>query len=162
MAEPSDYPYGQAATNEFKWINWDPDSDTDKADGMKIHQAFLEWADFVQSGAKAAADTDSATYKRWFGKQDPPEETKKVFDNMWDGSNANKIIAGMTCDRKDFSNKCTAKMAAYTDADSGNFHVCPYGLNERKQLSEIQCSDLDDSCSSKMRSLSMTLLHEMT
>ena len=159
--QPSDYPYGKSITNEFKWLNWDEKSETDKADAMKIHQAFKEWADLVEAGAKAAADTDSATYKRWFGTQDDPTETKKVFDNMWDGKKANSIIAGMTLDRMDFSNQCNPNRAAYTLADTGKFHVCQKGL-DRPQLSEINCDVLDDSCSSKMRSLSMTLLHEMT
>ena len=128
---------------------------------MKIHEAFIEWADLIAAGATAAADTNSDTYKRWFGTQDDPTETAKVFANMWTGTEANPIIAGMTCDRMDFDNSCTTNKAAYTLADTGKFHVCPKGLG-RDQLLDIKCANLDDSCSSKMRSLSMTLLHEMT
>lgn len=160
-AKPSDYPYGDAATNEFKWVNWDPKNDQDKKDGQKIHQAFILWKDIVKQGAVAAADKDGATFKRWFGKQDDPAEIKNVFGNMWDGNNANKLVADMVCDRKDFEGSCKGQVAAYTSADTGAFHVCQYGL-DRSQLSEIKCNDLGDSCSSKMRSLSMTLLHEMT
>ncbi len=159
--KPSAYPYGDAATNEFKWLNWDPKNDADKRDGRIIHQAFIEWKDLVKQGAVAAAKKDGDTFKRWFGKQEEPEDIKNVFGNMWDGSGASKPVADMVCDRKDFDDRCKGKVAAYTLPDTGVFHVCQYGL-DLPQLSKIQCGDLKDSCSTNMRSLSMTLLHEMT
>lgn len=159
--KPSDYPYGDPYENEFKYVNWDPKNEDQKKDAQKIHQAFKEWMDFVKEGAAVAADKDSDTFKRWFGKQDDPDEIKKVFTNMWDGSKPTKNVANMVCNQKDFKDSCAENKAAYTIADTGEFHVCPYGL-KRNQNSDIKCGDLDDSCSSKMRSLPMTLLHEMT
>ncbi|KAL9108046.1 MAG: hypothetical protein Q9227_007152 [Pyrenula ochraceoflavens] len=166
--KPSSYPYGTALTNEFQWVNWDPKNDDDKKDGQKIHQAFQELGDLVKAGSTEAGKTDGDPFKRWFGKQDDNSEIKKVFDNIWSGDSATSTVAKMVLDRKDFQKDgdkgwCEVKttMAAYTMADSGRFHVCPYGLG-RKQNSEIQCGDLADSCSADMRSLAMTLLHEMT
>lgn len=146
----------------FKWVNWDPQNTNDKNDGERIAQAFIEWRDLVAAGAKAAADTNGATFKRWFGTG-PLSDIKAVFTNMWDGSNPTTMISNMVLDRKDFSNQEAnhPTMAAYTIPGTGRFHVCPYGL-KRPQLSEITCDSLDDSCSSKMRSIAMTLLHEMT
>lgn len=43
----------------------------------------------------------------------------------------------------------------------GRFHICQRGL-DKKLNSEILCDDLDASCSLKMRSLSMIMLHEWT
>ena len=158
---PSDYPYGTPATNEFKWLGWDPDDDNDKSDGMVIHNAFLQWADLVKAGAAAATDTSGDTFKRWFGGYTPAVEIKQVFDEMWNGTSAAPAVAGMVNVRKDFLNECTSRLAAYTVAGSGRFHVCPYGIG-RPVLEDIDCKNLDASCSAKMRSLSMTLLHEMT
>ncbi|KAI9802277.1 MAG: hypothetical protein M1833_001783 [Piccolia ochrophora] len=161
--KPSDYPYGDAFTNEFKWLNWDKEDEDHKKDAKKIHDAFGEWRDLVKEGAVAAADKDGAIFKRWFGKQDDPDEIKNVFGNMWSGSSATKEVKEMVCDRKDFKDSCTKNPTwnAYTMADTGHFHICPKGM-KGGLASENKCGDLDDSCSSKMRSLSLTLLHEMT
>ena len=93
----------------------------------------------------------------------PLSDIKAVFANMWDGSNPTTIVSNMVLDWKDFSNQepTHPTMAAYTIPGTGRFHVCAYGL-QRPQLSEITCDSLDDSCSSTMRSIAMTLLHEMT
>lgn len=162
-ADASSYPYGNALDNEFQWRNWDPKDDEQKKDAEKIHNAFKEWQDFVKAGLGAASNKDGDTFKRWFGKQDDPNEIKNVFANMWDdkAGKATDKAARMICDREDFKKFCTANRAAYTVAATGEFHVCQRGL-DRKLNSEIKCDDLDDSCSAKMRSLPMTLLHEMT
>ncbi|KAF7509503.1 hypothetical protein GJ744_007903 [Endocarpon pusillum] len=60
--------------NQFKWLNWDPNSAQAKKDGEKIHQPFIEWLELVNEGAIAAADTEGATFKRWFGVQDDADE----------------------------------------------------------------------------------------
>lgn len=56
---------------------------------------------------------------------------------------------------------CKANTNAYLIPETGQFHICPKGL-DLKLNGDIECTDLDASCSSKMRSLPMTLLHEMT
>jgi len=160
---PSSYPYGNALPNEFQWRNWDP-KDADMAIiGRKIHQAFIEWQDFAKAGLQAASDPTSATFKRWFGTQDDNAEIKNVFANAYDAKagTATANVAKMICDYEDFANRCKESTAAYTIAKTGEFHVCPYGV-DRNLNSEIECSKLDDSCSAAMRSLPMTLMHEMT
>lgn len=70
----------------------------------------------------------------------------------------------MVLDRKDFGDKETKnpEWAAYTIASSGRFHICEYGFKNRGLMKDISCDNLDESCSNQMRSLAMTLLHEMT
>ena len=148
--------------NMFKWVNWDPNSETDKADGHRIAQAFMEWQDLVRAGSKAAADTNGDTFKRWFGEK-PLADIKAVFAKMWDGQNPTINVANMVVDRKDYDEMelTHPRMAAYTTPGTGKFYVCAFGL-QRLLLADIDCSALDDSCSTKVRSLPMTLLHEMT
>lgn len=52
----------------FKWVNWDPDSTSDKNDAERVHEAFIEWRDLVPSGLKAASDGKTDSFKRWFGR----------------------------------------------------------------------------------------------
>jgi hypothetical protein len=162
-ADTSSYPYGDALPNEFQWRNWDPTGEDQKRDAERIHNAFIEWQDFANAALSVASNKDSDTFKRWFGTQDDPDEIKNVFANMWDSTNgkATNNVAKMICDREDFKSRCGARTAAYTIAETGEFHVCQYGL-DRPLNSELNCENFDDSCSAKMRSLPMTLLHEMT
>ncbi|KAG4444235.1 hypothetical protein IFR05_000332 [Cadophora sp. M221] len=165
--DASSYPYGEALPNEFQWRNWDPKDPDQKKQGEKIHQAFVEWQDFAKAGLQAASDPTSDTFKRWFGKQDNNEEIKNVFANAYDVTAedgkgaATANVAKMICDYQDFKKRCKESTAAWTMPDSGEFHVCPYGL-DRLLNSELVCSNFDDSCSAEMRSLPMTLMHEMT
>lgn len=161
--DASSFPYGEALPNEFQWRNWDPKDAKQKQIGQRIHQAFAEWQDFAKAGLQAASDPTSATFKRWFGTQDDNTEIKNVFANTYDAKagTATAKVAKMICDYKDISNFCKETTAAYTLPDSGEFHVCPYGL-DRPLNSELDCSKFADSCSAAMRSLPMTLMHEMT
>lgn len=70
-------------------------------------------------------------------------------------------VGKMVCNREDFKDFCTSTRRAYTMEDEGEFHICLLGM-ESKLNAEISCDDLDASCSLKMRSLPMTLLHDMT
>lgn len=162
-AGASSYPYGDALPNEFQWRNWDPNNEEQKKDAEKIHHGFNKWQDFIKEALNAASNHDSDTFKRWFGKQEDPNEITAVFANMWDSTNgkATDKVAWMICDRDDFKSNCGARTSAYTMPDTGEFHICPWGL-EKPTNSELKCGNFDDSCSSKMRSLSMTLVHEMT
>lgn len=70
-------------------------------------------------------------------------------------------VGQMICDREDFNNFCTSGVNAYTQPETGRFHDCARGMSKPLN-SGILCDDLDASCSLKMRSLPMTVLHEMT
>ncbi|KAF2420944.1 hypothetical protein EJ08DRAFT_738444 [Tothia fuscella] len=161
-AAASSYPYGDALPNEFQWRNWDPNDKSQKEDAQKIHNAFKDWQDLAKAGSSIASDTQGATFKRWMGKPLKPKEVAAVFANMWDSSAGTPTakVAKMICDRDDFKKRCGASTNAYTE-ENGEFHICQFGL-DKPTNSEIKCGDLDESCSAKMRSLSMTLLHEMT
>ena len=162
--DASSYPYGVALPNEFQWRNWDPNDAQQAIMGQKIHQAFWEWQDFAKAGLKAASDPTSATFKRWFGTQKDNAEIKNLFANAYDlkAGTATVNVAKMICDYKDFANRCGEETAAWSLGETGQFHVCPYGL-DRPLNSELGCQNFyGDSCSGRMRSLPMTLMHEMT
>ncbi len=174
---PSAYPWASEADpvlkNEFSWVNWDVNNADDKRDGQKIHQAFREWSEFAQAGygaAKKYKDTPpaNALFARWFGKPDFPDEVESTFEAMFDGdtTDASTVIGEMVLDRVDFNDpgsRCSDKpnMKAYTTPGTGRFHFCPAGI-ALPLNSQINCEDLDAYVSSKMRSVSMTFLHETT
>jgi hypothetical protein len=162
QVEASSYPYGDAFPNEFKWRHWDTKKKDHKSTAEKIHKAFDEWQNFVQEALTASSDTQSAAFERWLGKPSHPEQIKQVFANMWDSANSKptKMVADIIGDRNDFKGRCGARTFAYTIGDTGEIHICKAGLNMNLN-SDIKCESLDDSCSAKMRSLPMTLLHEM-
>jgi hypothetical protein len=91
------------------------------------------------------------------------KELSGVFANMFDPATgqATEAVSRMVCDREDFDHFCTRNINAYTRADTGRFHICDKGMAKPRN-SDIACDTLDASCSKKMRSLSMVLLHETT
>jgi hypothetical protein len=175
--KPSDYPWAGSGDdalikNEFKWLGWDKNNKDDERDGKKIHKAFREWHEFAKAGQKAAGQNKAprgTIYKRWFGDDDQSGDIGDVFAGMIDPKTgeATKNIANMVNRRDDFDprpeNRCDKKpnMNAYTQPATGEFHFCPHGL-EQKQNSELTCGTFDAYVSSKMRSISMTFLHETT
>lgn len=165
--QPSAYPYGDAYPGEWQYLGWDKDDNDQKKRAEKIHAAFAEWRDMASAGKNEADNPDGTIFKRWFSTSDSGEkkEITGVFANMWDDERAAPAapVVKMVCEQIDFKKGCKATLAAYTLQDSGHFHVCPYGDGDRRPPNkDIQCANLDASASSKMRSLPMTLLHEMT
>ncbi|KAJ4370016.1 hypothetical protein N0V83_005780 [Neocucurbitaria cava] len=179
-ADPSEYPWADPSDpvhaiieNEFKWFGWNKENEQDKHDGQRIHQAFREWHEFAQAGANDMDDFDSLRFKRWFrgGKEDPvpgPEGVKKTFENMINRNTgvAGPNIAKMVLHREElpaYPDYCAKrpKMNAYTIAESGAFHFCDKGI-KLPLNSELNCDDFTESVSGKMKSVSMTILHEST
>jgi hypothetical protein len=163
---PSEYPLEPGPfPNEWKYVNWDADDAEQKAQLEKIHLAFLETFNGMAAQAQSRyRDDDQTMIQRWFGVQDDnPNEQEAVFKNMWDwdAGTATHQVSETICDREDFKGYCARSINAYMDPPTGRFHICPRGL-DKPLNSEILCTDLDASCSLKMRSLSMSLLHEMT
>lgn len=162
--QPSDYPLEPGPyPNEFKYLNWDPTYAPDKANLERIHAAFAEFKAMAADALKKVQDGDQTMIKRWYGDSEPVSELEGVFANMYDKDTGQptKMVSQMVCDREDFDNACNPNSNAYTRAETGKFHICPLGLL-KKLNSEIECTDLDASCSQKMRSMPMFLLHEMT
>ena len=112
---------------------------------------------------KLVHDNDGTVVKRWYGDSEPVSELEAVFAKMYDKDSGQPttMVSEMVCDREDFDDACDENKTAHTRPETERFHICPRGLG-KKQNSEIKCTDLDSSCTVKMRSLSMVLLHEMT
>ena len=112
-------------------------------------------------GAKAATDPNRHTFKRWFAAE-PLSDIKAVFAKMSDGQILTTNVASMVLDRMELSNKGPShpRVVAYTISGTGRFHICVYGLR-RPLLTDISFRTLDDRCSLIMRTLSMTVLHEL-
>jgi hypothetical protein len=163
--QPSDYPLPPGPyINEFKYVNWDPTDDTQKAQLEKIHEAFGEWRQMAAEALQLVENNDETVIKRWYGDE-PRNELRGVFANMWDKNSgqATTQVSQMVCDKEDFDNYCGPNPTAnaYTRDQTGRFHICPKGLRKKLNVGK-QCSDLDPSCSKEMRTLPMVLLHEMT
>jgi hypothetical protein len=169
-AEPSAYPWASdddpVIENEFKWLNWDKDNEEDKKDGQRIHKAFKEWHEFTKAAAEASADHKSLVFKRWFSDYEFPQDVTDTFSNMIDVSTgkATTAISKMVNNRLDFgtpSCKDKPNMRAYTVPATGEFHFCDLGIRQPLN-SELVCDDLYDYCSGKMKSVTLTFLHETT
>ena len=161
---PSDYPLAPGPfPNEFKYENWDTTDDTQRKDLKKIHDAFGDWRQMAEQALAKAKSNDLTVIHHWYGDKEPVGELIGVFKNMWnvDTGQAATPVSEMVCDRTDFRNFCTEFTNAYTDATTGRFHICRRGL-DKPLNSGIECTDVDNSCSKKMRTLPMVLLHEMT
>jgi len=84
-----------------------------------------------------------------------------MYDNT--AGTATETIKGMVLERSDFGNHCvTDGWFAYTDAETGHFHMCPKAI-ATKQNSETQCTDFArDYIDNTARTLSFVMLHEFT
>lgn len=161
--QPSAYPLPPGPQpNEFKYVNWDP-KDKDQIPQLeKIHQAFGEWRQMAMQ-AQSRIQEDQTMINRWFNVPENIHDQIGIFSNMWNSTTGQAAtpVSLMVCDYEDFDNFCNQNINAYTNGDTGRFHICPKGFS-LPMNSDIQCQNLDASCSKKMRSLSMSLLHEMT
>lgn len=75
-------------------------------------------------------------------------------------------VTSFTCDNVDYGGpqaqgECDGFTPSYFSRLSGKFHVCPFGIESQPtRATDIECSDLGDVVSSKMQSLTSTLIHE--
>lgn len=114
---------------------------------------------------------DRDRFKRWFGEQDFPEEAGETFRLMIDlaAEKATVDIASMVNVRQNFhedeKQRCAARprMNAYTIPATGDFQFCKRWIDQSLN-SELgfKCEEFGAFVSSKMRSVSMTFLHEAT
>ena len=159
---PSSYPYGQELLNEFKWHDWDPQDLGQKADGVRIHNAYDDFTNMV-AFAWREADQVTDTFKRWFDASNA-QDVKNVLEKMVSQSGVQQPTPLMTnwiCERDDIKGLCTPGKNAYSVSNKGQFHFCPQGLS-KPNLRDLQCSDLDGYASEKMKSVAFTMLHEST
>lgn len=167
--------YPKPTTNEFKYFNYDENSNEDKGDRFMVHSAFLPFAKILQAGVDAVADTADDTYKRWFPeKVDQPHGKPQVDSRDYVGSVYRRLLApganptpqprvkDLIHDNKDFANDCDPDDQAYMVGAYGQFHVCkPEGLLNQPMIADpANCSSLGALVSDDMDSLSGTLIHE--
>lgn len=175
VAAASPYP-ASPTTNEFKYLNFDETSNPDKASRTLIHDAFEDWAAVIQKAIESLANTEDNTYKTWFpdtvtgNKKSVRDFLTGVFTQLFDSSASPAAplpyVASFVCDNKDFGGVtgqgiCDSVTTSYFNRGSAKFHVCPFGFSvQPTKATDIKCSDLGDVVSSKMQSLTSTLVHE--
>ena len=174
VAAGSPYP-ASPTTNEFQYLNFDENSNTDTASRTIIHNAFEDWAAVVQKAIDSLANAQDNTYNVWFpntvtgNKNSVRDFLTGVYSQLFD-LNANPAaplpyVASFTCDNKDYGGLtgeglCDADTTSYFSRPLGKFHVCQVGLSQTTKATDVQCSGLGDVVSTKMYSLTGTLLHE--
>ena len=159
---PSAYPYGSELTNEFSWHGWDPTDQGQKADALKIHNAYDTWTNMI-AFAWREADHKTDTFKRWFDESNA-QDVKNVLEKMVSQSGIQQptpLMKGWICERDDVKGACSAGKNAYSVSNKGQFHLCPPGL-ALPNTGDLKCSDLDGFPSAKMKSVAFTMLHEST
>ncbi|EMD66494.1 hypothetical protein COCSADRAFT_353794 [Bipolaris sorokiniana ND90Pr] len=190
--EPSSYPLGDACTNEWRYLNFDPDNETDKAHLELLHNILCsgEMLAITSYGA-GAAERALKPYLRHFGlneEQDDPAErpdeyhfqnhVKNVLNLLaGDGENNVKlgaVVGSFVVDNKDFgadipnASNCDGRTYAYTLVDEPvdqqeKIHFCDITWTGRlESIADIDCGALDPYPSVKMDSISRIILHEWT
>lgn len=174
VAAGSPYP-AAPTTNEFQYLNFDETSNTDKATRTIIHNAFEDWAAVIQKAIDSLNNAQDNTYQVWFpttvtgNKKTARNFLVGVFEELYDSSSNPAAplpyVATFTCDNKDYGGTtgqgiCDNTTTSYFSRLPGKFHVCPLGLSQTTKATDIQCSTLGDVVSSKMGSLTSTLVHE--
>ncbi|XP_014551417.1 hypothetical protein COCVIDRAFT_42284 [Bipolaris victoriae FI3] len=190
--EPSSYPLGDACTNEWRYLNFDPENETDKAHLELLHNILCigEMLAITSYGA-GAAESALMPYLRHFAvneEQDDPDErpdeyhfqdhVKNVLNRLaGDGQNNVKlgeVVGSFVVDNKDFgadipnASNCDGDTYAYTLVDEPvdqreKIHFCDITWTGRlESIADIDCDALDPYPSVKMDSISRIILHEWT
>lgn len=159
----------QATTNEFQYNGYS-DSEADIAERDQIHEAFdTYWADMLDAGMNALADTSDDTFDRWFpskaGGTDARAYVRRIFDKIYNhGQNAPQTqVQVLTNEKEDFLGDCEKNIAtvnAYFEHASGRFHICPAGLGMPITPDENECDELGLTVTEGMRSLTLVQVHE--
>ncbi|KAL1794237.1 hypothetical protein ACET3X_007658 [Alternaria dauci] len=190
--KPSAYPLGDPCTNEWQYLNFNPDDPTDKAHLEQMHHILCigEMLALTSYGS-GSAERALKPYLRYFGPNedsddpDDPDEykyqehVKSVLD-MISGNGENnvklgEIVGTFVVDNKDFgvdipnAPQCGAEgTLAYTLKDTAvdqleKIHFCDISWTGRLySAADIDCGSLDAYPSEKMDSFSRIILHEMT
>ena len=171
----SPYP-ASPTTNEFDYLNYDEENETDKATRTIIHTAFEDWAAVIQKALDSLGNSQDNTYKTWFpetatGNKKPVRGFlagvfNRVFDSNADSPAPLPYVATFVCDNVDFggiNNEgiCDSSTTSCFSPLLAKFHVCPVGVQQPTKANDIKCSDLGDVVSSKMNSLTGSLVHEL-
>ncbi|KAF5673866.1 hypothetical protein FHETE_3253 [Fusarium heterosporum] len=171
-AAPSSFPLGDACENEWKYLNFDPEDDTDKAHLQKLHDVICggELRAIAIWGSQAASDTENAinvAYDVFFGTDnDTPAKVNDVLMKIAGQSSTEgkigEIVGTMIVDSTDFKNQCDTD-EAYTGPDTDGrekIHICDETYDKPLAGPDIECGSLDKYPSLKMDTFSRVVLHE--
>jgi len=168
-APASPYP-GTPTTNEFSYRGYDENSKQDRKDRDTVHLAFAAWAQVLQKAIESLDNTKDPTFDRWFpsqagdGSNNARAYVKGVFGQLFEASPTSpapkSIVAEIVNLARDAGKLCKGSTRAYFGPTTGRFHVCRQGLLQRTLPWEISCEELGDAVSTKMMSLTGTILHE--
>ncbi|KAF7190834.1 hypothetical protein HII31_07993 [Pseudocercospora fuligena] len=178
---PSAYPLGDACGNEWQYLNFNPDDDTDKSRLQKLHDVICKGELRALSSWGAAAAQDAKTsineaYDLYFATENP-DSRDVVYDvlMMIAGQSSTEgmigeIVGTMIVDNLDFgadtNNQCDedGNTLGYTVKDTldkrEKIHFCPAGFDLPTSGPDIDCSTLDTYPSEKMDTFSRLALHE--
>ncbi|KAF7521258.1 hypothetical protein G7054_g12503 [Neopestalotiopsis clavispora] len=186
QTEPSSYPGGDGdpCTNEFKYLNFDVNDDTQLSRVKAIHQAACTGLpQLLVLGYENLDDEDTTVFARFFSNDaDTNDDVGQVYSALVDTSNGEftSIVGDMIIDNNDFKSYCTesggdggsedgGENLGYEDVDDADgadglekFHLCDTSFNDFPTLpSDNECGETLDHPDINMDSLSRLLLHEM-
>ena len=164
--EPSHYP--RPTVNEFRYQYYRDNNQNDKADKIDVHDAFKYWADMMQAGVNALADSNDNTYSRWFpamaggmnGRQYVYNVLIRLLDDDEDDPTPHPRVVSLVSRRDDFQGRCSGNTLAYFGVTSGYFHICQEAFRLPIQAGDVDCDTLGSRVSKKMDSVTSTEVHE--
>ncbi|OBS24203.1 hypothetical protein FPOA_04750 [Fusarium poae] len=177
---PSNYPLEDACGNEWKYLNFDPNNDGDRARLELLHDVLCsgELRGISSWGAFAASErqtSENVVYDVFFDTEDDtPSKVNDVLITIA-GADTVGIMAGskvgdMIIDNKEFGgstgNSCNNEgTLAYTVVDQDGderekIHFCDIAYEKKVHAADIDCGSLDKYPSTKMDTFSRVALHE--
>jgi len=126
----------------------------------------------MQKGIESVANSDDKTFDRWFpptvkvkgGSIDARGYVSGVYRQLLQPDpttpKPKATVATIVNDKDDYAKTCKTNTYAYFTRDIGRFHVCDKGLKQPTAATDIKCQDLGTQVSSKMESLTSTIVHE--
>ncbi|KAI0907004.1 hypothetical protein F4823DRAFT_630785 [Ustulina deusta] len=174
---PSAFPLGDACGNEWKYLNFNPEDDTDKSHLQTLHDIICSGElRAVSSWGAYSATHSNAVYQRYFPLSDDEDDfedhvnsvlSKIAGESSTDGM-IGQVVATFVVDNLDFAGTCAADdtTLAYTDTDSlddrEKIHFCDIAWGRpNAQTRSGQCDTFGAFPSTNMDTFSRVALHEM-
>lgn len=103
--EPSSYPIGTECPREWKYVNFDPNSDVDKSRLEKIHEVVCGYdAALLVISAIDSIEKRDKSYKRYFSNEDGDSDlVLSVFRQLYpenSGTNLGDLVSTFVIDNK--------------------------------------------------------------
>ncbi|KAI1747783.1 hypothetical protein F4782DRAFT_398178 [Xylaria castorea] len=175
---PVAFPLGDACGNEWQYLNFDPENDTDKGHLQTLHDIICSGEmRALSSWGAGAATAGNLVYKRYFPLSDDEDDFQGHVNSVLmiiSGQSSTEgsigtVVGSFVVDNLDFAGTCSAEEGtlAYTNTDDldnrEKIKFCDIAW-ERPNLEarSMQCGDFDAFPSTKMDTFSRVALHEMT